>query len=91
MASSRDPFTWKSGSSQLLRRRQLVLGSVLFHVGILVIFFGHLVGLLTPIALFEALAILMGGGVKNFDKYAVAPGEKLLQDFFLPEGFKGTV
>ena len=36
----RDPFTWKSSSSQLLRRRQLVIGSVLFHVGILVIFLG---------------------------------------------------
>ena len=34
----RDPFTWKSSSSQFLRRKQLVMGSVLFHVGILVIF-----------------------------------------------------
>lgn len=51
------PFTWKSSSSQLLRRKQLILGSVLFHVGVLVIFFGHLVGLLTPIALFDALGI----------------------------------
>jgi len=30
-------------------------------------------------------------GVTNFDEYAVVPGEKLIQDFFLPEGFKGTV
>jgi len=30
----REPYTWRSGSSQLLRRRQLVWGSVLFHVGI---------------------------------------------------------
>jgi nitrate reductase gamma subunit len=51
----REPYTWRSGSSQLLRRKQLVVGSVLFHVGVLVIFFGHLVGLLTPIALFDAL------------------------------------
>jgi nitrate reductase gamma subunit len=56
----RDPFTWKSSSSQLLRRKQLILGSVLFHVGVLVIFFGHLVGLLTPIALFDALGISHG-------------------------------
>jgi nitrate reductase gamma subunit len=54
------PFTWKSSSSQLLRRKQLVMGSVLFHVGVLVIFFGHLVGLLTPIALFDALGISHG-------------------------------
>ncbi|MGR3661413.1 MAG: respiratory nitrate reductase subunit gamma [Paracoccaceae bacterium] len=54
------PFTWKSSSSQLLRRKQLILGSVLFHVGVLVIFFGHLIGLLTPIALFDALGISHG-------------------------------
>ncbi len=53
----RDPFTWKSSSSQLLRRKQLIMGSILFHVGILTIFFGHLIGLLTPLALFEALGV----------------------------------
>lgn len=56
----RDPFTWKTSSSQLLRRKQLMIGSVLFHIGVLVIFFGHLVGLLTPIALFDALGISHG-------------------------------
>ncbi|HIP22568.1 MAG TPA: respiratory nitrate reductase subunit gamma [Rhodobacteraceae bacterium] len=56
----RDPFTWKSSSSQLLRRKQLIVGSVLFHVGILVIFFGHLGGLLTPIWIFDALGISHG-------------------------------
>lgn len=53
----REQYTWKSGSSQLLRRRQLRWGSNLFHVGILVIFVGHFVGLLTPIAVFDALGI----------------------------------
>ncbi|MFA6220489.1 MAG: respiratory nitrate reductase subunit gamma [Erythrobacter sp.] len=56
----REPYTWRSGSSQLLRRRQLMAGSVLFHVGVLFIFVGHLVGLLTPIALFDALGISHG-------------------------------
>lgn len=56
----RDPFTWKSSSSQMLRSKQLVMGSVLFHVGVLTIFFGHLVGLLTPIALFDFLGISHG-------------------------------
>ncbi|MAS03305.1 MAG: respiratory nitrate reductase subunit gamma [Ahrensia sp.] len=56
----REPYTWRSGSSQLLRRKQLVWGSVLFHVGVLVIFFGHLIGLLTPIALFDMLGISHG-------------------------------
>ncbi len=50
-------YTWRTGSSQLLRRRQLLWGSNLFHVGILAIFAGHLVGLLTPIAIFEALGV----------------------------------
>ena len=56
----REPYTWRSGSSQLLRRRQLVMGSVLFHVGVLIVFFGHLVGLLTPIALFDMVGISHG-------------------------------
>lgn len=56
----RDPFTWKSSSSQLLRRKQLVWGSILFHVSVLVIFFGHLIGLLTPLSLFHALGISDG-------------------------------
>ena len=53
----REPYTWRSGSSQLLRRRQLMVGSVLFHVGVLFVFFGHLVGLLTPIAIWDALGV----------------------------------
>ena len=69
------PFTWKSSSSQLLRRKQLILGSVLFHVGVLTIFFGHFFGLLTPLWLIELLGISHGakqilavvvGGVAGF-------------------------
>jgi nitrate reductase gamma subunit len=56
----REQFTWRSGSSQLLRRRQLVWGSNLFHIGILVIFVGHFVGLLTPISVFDALGVTHG-------------------------------
>lgn len=56
----REQYTWKTGSSQLLRRRQLMWGSNLFHVGILVIFFGHLGGLLTPIWVFDAIGISHG-------------------------------
>lgn len=68
----REQYTWRTGSSQLLRRKQLVLGSILFHVGILAIFGGHLVGLLTPVVVWETLgvahsakqmlAIVAGGG-----------------------------
>jgi nitrate reductase gamma subunit len=53
----REQYTWKSDSSQLLRAGQLRLGSNLFHIGILGIFFGHFFGMLTPIALFHALGI----------------------------------
>jgi nitrate reductase gamma subunit len=56
----REQYTWRSGSSQLLRRKQLVAGSVMFHVGILIIFVGHFVGLLTPIQVFDALGIPHG-------------------------------
>lgn len=52
-----DQYGWRSKSSQLLRRRQLIWGSVLFHVGILGILLGHGVGLLTPVAVFEFLGI----------------------------------
>ncbi|MCC7275217.1 MAG: respiratory nitrate reductase subunit gamma [Alphaproteobacteria bacterium] len=66
----REQYTWRSGSSQLLRARQLRWGSNLFHVGILFLFAGHLVGLLTPHAVYELvidagskqmLAIVSGG------------------------------
>jgi nitrate reductase gamma subunit len=53
----REPYTWKSDSSQMLRTGQLRRGSNLFHIGILGIFFGHLVGLLTPVAVWHALGI----------------------------------
>ena len=56
----REQYTWRTGSSQLLRRRQLVLGSILFHVGILAIFAGHFVGLLTPIWVWDTLGVSHG-------------------------------
>ena len=66
----REQYTWKSDSSQLLRAGQLRWGSNLFHVGILFLFFGHTVGLLTPHFVYEpfvspgnkqAMAMLTGG------------------------------
>lgn len=56
----RDPYSWRSKSSQLLRRKQLIIGSVLFHLGILTILGGHAVGLLTPIAIWDALGVPHG-------------------------------
>lgn len=66
----RDQYTWKSDSSQMLRTGLLRWGSNLFHVGILFLFFGHLVGLLAPHAFYahfleasvkQKVAIYSGG------------------------------
>jgi nitrate reductase gamma subunit len=56
----REPYSWRTGSSQLLRRRQLVTGSILFHLGILMIFGGHFVGLLTPVVVWDTVGISHG-------------------------------
>ncbi|AXV84473.1 respiratory nitrate reductase subunit gamma [Ralstonia solanacearum] len=53
----REQYTWKSDSSQLLHTGTLRVGNLLFHVGILGLFFGHLVGLLTPVAVWDALGV----------------------------------
>lgn len=66
----REPYTWKAHSSQLLRKRQLAWGSNLFHFGILFLFLGHTIGLLTPKAVYtllmtaqqkQMIAIVAGG------------------------------
>lgn len=53
----RDQFTWKAHSSQILSNRHMRLASNLFHVGILLLFLGHFVGLLTPPEIFHALGV----------------------------------
>ena len=66
----RDQYTWKSDSSQMLRAGLLRWGSNLFHFGILFLFFGHMVGLFTPHAVYgvfmtagnkQVLAVVAGG------------------------------
>ncbi|ALH95741.1 respiratory nitrate reductase subunit gamma [Acinetobacter equi] len=56
----REQYSWKTESSQLLYRGQLRLGNILFHIGILGLFFGHLVGLLTPVAFWDYIGITHG-------------------------------
>lgn len=71
MRFDRDQYTWKSDSSQLLRPGQLRLGSNLFHVGVLFLFFGHTFGMLTPHFVYEhfisagnkQLVAMVSGGV----------------------------
>ncbi|KJJ97763.1 nitrate reductase [Pseudomonas sp. 21] len=63
-------YTWKTGSSQMLSSKHMRLASNLFHIGILAIFGGHLVGLLTPHWVYapflsaghkQLMAIIFGG------------------------------
>ena len=66
----RAAYTWRTGSSQLLSDRGMRLGSNLFHIGVLAILGGHIVGLLTPHSVYEVvisssqkqlLAMVVGG------------------------------
>lgn len=67
----RDQYSWKAGSSQLLRSKGMRLGSNLFHVGIILLFFTHLVGLLTPESVYhyvitteaKQVMAMIGGGI----------------------------
>ncbi|MFZ6686906.1 respiratory nitrate reductase subunit gamma [Undibacterium sp. SXout11W] len=53
----REQYTWKSDSSQMLHAGHLRVGNILFHIGIIGLFFGHLVGLLTPVIFWETLGV----------------------------------
>jgi nitrate reductase gamma subunit len=56
----REQYTWKSDSSQLLHRGSLRAGNILFHVGIIGLFFGHAAGLLTPVWVWDTLGVSHG-------------------------------
>jgi nitrate reductase gamma subunit len=58
----RDQYTWKASSSQMLSKKDMRLGSNLFHIGIIMLFFGHLIGLLTP---HWAYHFMMSAGTKQ--------------------------
>ncbi|WP_273842808.1 respiratory nitrate reductase subunit gamma [Rubrobacter calidifluminis] len=50
-----DQFGWTSESSELLEKRSLKWGSVLFHIGIIFAFLGHVMGILIPIQFYHAI------------------------------------
>ena len=52
-----EQYTWKTDSSQLLSKQGMMLASNLFHVGIIMIFFGHFAGLVLPHGLWLGLGI----------------------------------
>ncbi|CNE89323.1 respiratory nitrate reductase subunit gamma [Yersinia mollaretii] len=47
-------YSWRAGSSQMLDKKGVRLASNLFHIGILGIFFGHVLGMLTPHWMYES-------------------------------------
>lgn len=70
-----DKFGWTTRSSQLYESRLLRIGSPLFHFGILVVFIGHVGGLLIPESWTDAVGIsegtyhfnaLLFGGIAGF-------------------------
>jgi nitrate reductase gamma subunit len=56
----REQYSWRSESSQTLDSGMLRLGSPLFHIGVLGLFFGHGVGLLTPVWVWDSLGVSHG-------------------------------
>lgn len=70
-----DKFGWTTRSSQLYESRLLRIGSPLFHFGILVVFIGHVGGLVIPESWTEAVGVTEGmyhfnallfGGIAGF-------------------------
>ena len=66
----REQYSWKAGSSQILRTKGMRMASNAFHVGILIVLAGHIVGLLTPESIYhhvistpnkQLLAMVSGG------------------------------
>lgn len=51
------PYTWTTRSTQLLESKLLRPGIILFHIGVLMAFFGHLVGLFIPMSWTEAVGM----------------------------------
>ena len=60
MRFDREQYSWRSESSQMLSTGSLRVGSNLFHLGIIGLFFGHFVGMLTPHAVIHALGVTAG-------------------------------
>ncbi|CAA6604784.1 nitrate reductase 1, gamma (cytochrome b(NR)) subunit [Rhodospirillaceae bacterium LM-1] len=52
-----EQYSWKADSTQFLSKSGMRLASNFFHIGILAIFFGHAVGLLTPHSVFLSLGV----------------------------------
>ena len=51
------PRSVKTSSSQIFHGKSLMIGSILFHIGILNLLAGHVFGLLTPHQIYEAFGL----------------------------------
>ena len=52
-----DRFGWTSKSSELLEKKMLRIGSILFHFGIMFVIGGHVMGILIPEAVYRSIGI----------------------------------
>ncbi|WP_150275272.1 respiratory nitrate reductase subunit gamma [Paenibacillus tepidiphilus] len=53
----KDQFNWTAKSSEFIEKKQLKFGSILFHLGIIPVIFGHVAGLGIPKSWMEALGV----------------------------------
>ncbi|HIW31838.1 MAG TPA: respiratory nitrate reductase subunit gamma [Candidatus Paenibacillus intestinavium] len=70
-----DQFNWTAKSSEFIEKKQLVIGSILFHIGIIPVIMGHIAGLGIPKSWMNALGVndhlyhlgaMYGGGAFGF-------------------------
>lgn len=54
---NKDQFGWSAKSSEFLEKKNLRLASMLFHWGIVFVFFGHVAGLLIPKLFYDMVGI----------------------------------
>ena len=51
------PYTWTSKSSEILEKKTLRPASILFHYGIILVFIGHIIGIVIPKSWTEELGL----------------------------------
>ncbi len=52
-----DQFSWTAKSSEFIEKKQLMIGSLLFHIGIIPVIFGHVAGLGIPKEWMRAIGV----------------------------------
>ncbi|MGW7799031.1 respiratory nitrate reductase subunit gamma [Staphylococcus xylosus] len=52
-----DKFSWTAKSSEFIEKKQLKWGSLMFHLGIIPVVMGHIVGLLIPASWLTAVGV----------------------------------